>query len=330
MKSLSFKQDLGLKAAALLLSLLLWLYVQLQERNRDEFLFTVVDVRTQNLPEGLVLLTNKPQVDVYIVGPQEVMDDFKKQNRHKNLTAFVDVSNAQAGTADFRAVLEPRKELAGLEFKDGPPLATLEFEEKSDSFYAVEVVTGGDPPPGFEFGSATVRPAQVRLVGPRSAMDDVGTVRTLVSLSKVRPGGSVSAEVEVLDRKGKAITSQFRVIPSSVDVTPALSPAQPRRTLLVSPRYSGALAAGLQLTRVTVSPPELRVQGDRASISGQSILETEAIDLSTVARTQTVVVKVKLPPGIRLERIRGQATPEVRVTLTVQPAALSPVPPPSP
>lgn len=330
MRSLSLKQDLGLKAASLLLSLLLWLFVQSQ-RSSTDFTTFVVEVRTQNVPEDLVLVEEKPQVEVTLEGPPDVIDTFKRQRRSESLTAFADVGSAEEGTQDFRVTIEPRKELTGLEFRGGTPSITLNFEEKSNQPFNVEVVAGGDAPSGFEFGSAAVEPPQVRLVGPKSRMERVGSVRALISLSAIRPGGTVTAAVEVLDKRGNAITPLFRVIPSTVDVTPALSPAQPRRMLLVSPRFTGALPPGLQLVRVTVNPRELRVQGNRASIASELLLETDPIDLSKFTETRRVTARVKLPAGIQLEKAPRNSTPQVEVTLTIEALPSTPAaPPPNP
>lgn len=333
MKSRSLKQDIGIKVASLFLSLLLWLHVQSQILHKVPVPTFFVPVTVTGVPDGLVLNDKNLQVEIRLEGAPDVVETFQKQKRSQNLRAIVDASNAVEGSNEFTYQLLPRGELEGLELTDESAARKvfLNFEEKLSVLYSVEVQAGGEPPAGFEFGSASVEPPQVRIIGPKSQIERIGSVRALISLTSIRPGGMVEAAVEVLDKRGNSITNSFQISPSTVKVTPALSPAQPRRTLIVSPRFVGTLPSGLQLSRVSVSPLELRVQGNRASIANQTILETEPINLAGITKTTTISVKVKLPQGIRLESSQKHANGLVDVRLVVEPLPKTePLPPNNP
>ena len=131
-----------------------------------------------------------------------------------------------------------------------------------------------------DFGSADVNPPNAEISGPKSLV--LGAqVQAKVSLTNVRSGATLHAKVEVLDRTGTPITED-RVdrSPREVEVTPNLTPAKPRRTLLLSPTYSGKPEPGYHVTRVEFSIHEVKVQGDRSKIAGLTVLETEPISLA--------------------------------------------------
>jgi YbbR domain-containing protein len=322
----SLRQDLGLKLAALFLSLLLWLYVQNTEQRKVDTSFTlpVSDASIVNKPDELIVVDMPRDVSVKLRGSTEAIENFVKQSRSRNLRAVVDASTAEEGANDFRVLIEPISELQGLDL-DAPPTVTVVFEQKVEEERPVEVVTARTPPTGFEFGSAVVNPPTVKLIGARSRLGRVGSVRAVLDLNNIRPGASYPVDVEVLDKSGKPIPPEsLERRPMRVEIVPALTPAQPRRSLLVSPRFQGQPAPGFNVAGVTVEPEEMVVQGDRSRISDLYFLETEPFSLEGLQKTTSRLLAVKVPPGIRL-----QSPKPVRVTVRIVATAPAPTPPPS-
>jgi YbbR domain-containing protein len=316
-------KDWALKIAALLLSLLLWLHVQSQESTKKETSFTV-PVEVVNVPDSLVVASKPPDLTVTLRGLPEVIDQFNSQNRNRKLRAFADASDAREGPVEFRVSLEPRAELLGLE-PEPRPTVTVEFEGKTEKSFIVEVVPGGEPPTGFEFGTAVVDPPEVNLIGPKSKVARVGTVRAVLDLGKIRSGAAVQVPVEVLDIRGAPVPAdQVERRPAQVEITPALTPAKPNKSLLVSPRFVGQPAPGFHVSRVEVVPREVMVQGDRDRVAAISLIETEPISLAGLRRTTIRTVEIRVPTGVSVQNRR-----QVRVTIQIEPD--QPVaPPPGP
>lgn len=326
MKSLSFRQDLGLKAASLLLSILLWMHVQSLEGQKQPFTFQT-QVLLENVPESLQLKTRQLMASVTVWGSPEAIDDFEKRRRFELIRARADVSEAGEGIQSYPITLGPRSELANLEIRDLPNVE-LEFEEKVTVNRPVEVVPGGEPPSGFEFGTADVNHSEVQISGPKSLVLGIGSVQAKLNLTGLRSGASYRAKVELIDKQGNLIAEdQVSRVPSEVEITPALTPAQPRRSLLVSPRFRGQPAVGFQVVRIAVSPSQVRVQGDRARLADVTVLETEPFDLSNLKETTRRRLRVTLPNGISIQGSR-----EVEVTVVIDAVPVSPPadPPTSP
>ncbi|HRK20209.1 MAG TPA: CdaR family protein [Fimbriimonadaceae bacterium] len=329
MKSLSFKQDLGLKIASLLLSVLLWMHVQSLEGQKQPYTFQAA-VRIDNLPENLQLKTRDPKTSVTVWGSPELIEDFQKRRREELVRATVDAGEATDGIASYGVSVGPRSELANVEIRELPSIQ-LEFEEKVTVTRKVEVIPGGEPPAGFEFGTADVNPTEVQISGPKSLVLNIGSVQAKLNLTGLPSGATYRAKVELIDKEGNLLTEgQVSRLPTEVEITPALSPAKPRRSLLVSPRFVGQPLIGFRVARVTVSPSQVRVQGDRERLATVSVLETEPFNIEGLKLTTRRRMNVVLPPGIS---IQGARAVEVTVTIEPIPAAAPPtasgsVPPP--
>lgn len=324
MKGVSLRQDLGLKIAALLLSLLLWLHVQSQESTKKETSFTV-PLEVVGVPDDLVISAKPPDLTITLKGFPETIDQFNSQNKNRKLRAFADAGNAKEGAQDFRVSLEPRHELLGLEATPRPSV-TIEFEGKTEKSFPVEVVAGGEPPAGFELGTAVTNPSEIKLAGPKSKISQVRSVRALLNLSAIRPGKSNSIPVDVLNSRGEAITEDVERFPAQVVITPTLTPAKPVRSILISPRYSGQPAPGYHVAGITIAPNEAVVQGDRARISRLTVLETEPISIDGLRQSTIRNVNLRLPEGVSVQNKQQQ----VRVTIRIAPDAPSAGPPRGP
>lgn len=315
MKGVTWRQDWGLKIAALLLSLLLWLHVQSQESTKKETSFTV-PVEIVGVPDDLVISSRPPDITITLKGLPETIDQFNNQRRNRKLRAFVDAGRAREGTVDFGVSLEPRGELLGLE-PTPRPTVSIEFEGKTEKEFPVEVVTGGEAPAGFELGTAVVDPSEIKVSGPKSKITQVRTVRALLNLSSIRPGTSNTVNVDVLNGRGEAITEDVERSPAQVVITPTLTPAKPARSILISPRYIGQPSPGYRVAGVDLMPNEVVVKGDRNRISRLTVLETEPIPIDGLKQSVTRDVNLRLPEGVSVQNKRQQ----VRVTIRIEPSA---------
>lgn len=319
MKSLSFKQDLGLKIASLLLSVLLWMHVQSLEGQKQPYTFQSA-VRIDNLPENLQLKTRDPKTSITVWGSPDVIEDFQKRRREELVRATVDAGEATDGISSYGVAVGPRSELANVEIRDFPSIQ-LEFEEKVTVTRKVEVVPGGELPAGFEFGTADVNPSDVQISGPKSLVLNIGSVQAKLNLTGLPSGATYRAKVELIDKEGNILTEgQVSRLPTEVEITPALTPAKPRRSLLISPRFSGQPKVGFRIVRISVNPSQVRVQGDRDKLANVTVLETEPISLEGMLQTSRRQVSLILPPGIT---IQGSRTVEVTVVVEAIPVSTS-------
>ena len=80
--------------------------------------------------------------------------------------------------------------------------------------------------------------------------------------------------------------------------------------------YSGRPLPGFHVTRVELSVTEVKVQGDRAKLSGMTVLETEPISLAGLRGKATREVNLRVPEGVLVQGSR-----KVSVTVYIEPDA---------
>jgi YbbR domain-containing protein len=105
-----------------------------------------------------------------------------------------------------------------------------------------------------------------------------------------------------------------------LDITPAearvfihVLPAEGSRSVLVKPRFSGAVALGYAVTAIDVDPLAVTVSGPSQALAQLDSVQTEPIDLAGRRTDLDVEAALELPAGIT-----AAETSVVRVALTVE------------
>ena len=172
----------------------------------------------------------------------------------------------------------------------------LERIERKD--VPVNVVLG-TVPAGIDVGAKTATPATVTVAGPASVVDRVTAARVLVS---IQPNGfNVQGEVqpEPVDVAGQVVTGRsLQVSPQTVDVRVTVFGNRQTKPLPVNPVVTGTPAAGFRISRVTVSPESITVQGDPAPLDGLEQADTASVSVSGATSTVRSEVALALPDGV--------------------------------
>lgn len=312
---------MGLKVAALVLSLALWLYVKSLEEPMTRIVFT-------NVP--LVLAGENPDIRVVSVPgtitasvsvPTAQFAEIDQKKLETEIRAYVDVSDPRLGIADYPVQLVPPVNARKFEWRSDNRV-TIETEQVARQSFEVQLVPSGNPPSGLEFANAAVDPGEVTVEAGQTTMNKVVTVRVLVNLETAQSGQSQDVKVEVLDASNRPINEELaRVIPPVVKVTPALAPAQPKRNLVVSPIWQGQPAMGFRVVDARLEPAAITVFGPRDRLQGLSTIETEPISLEGLTADAVREVKLRVPRGVR-----AQGSETIRVRIRIGPAATVPAP----
>lgn len=303
---------------SIVLGLSLWLYVRSLESTKVPITVAAqlyvsgksADIDVAEIPTTVSATFYVPLEDRDKIDPKSI-----------KVRAVVDLSGAEEGIAEYPVSLEVPSELRKYKWEVENRIVVA-VEQVAQESRMVAVVESGDAPPGLELGAVTVQPESVTVSGPKSVVSKVDTVRVLLLLSNVETGKTYTLPVEVFDVTGKPITG-IRVVPEFVSVSPALSPLQPRRTLLVSPKWIGQPAPGFLVASLEVSPNEVTVQGERKRLSDLRTIETVPVDLTGLKENTVRVVRLQLPAGVS---ILGRDRIEIRIRIEPIPPAEPPPP----
>lgn len=287
------------------IAVLLWLQVQPIYDPLVEREFSV-PVSLVNLQDELVVVSAPRVVQVIASGTATQLDRLETDR----VSAVLDLGEATPATTELELELSTP---AGspVRFSLKRPRQPVTLEAVLSREFPVMIEYSGTPVSGFEVTAASLLPERVQVLAPRTQLEQVQRVRAVLDLSRVRPGATVEARVEVLDADNKPL-SLARTTPDTVTISPAVAVAEARKTVLVNPDFEGEPPPGISLVDYTLRPPQVVLEGSSAVLAGLTTVDTEPISLTGIRQNRTSTVQLRLPVGVRSEDDRVEIVIRVR------------------
>ena len=168
-----FVDNLGLKIAAVLLSIALWFFVT--SRGQSEISIDV-PLEFKNIPQGLELVNHGTKtVNLNIKGQER----FIKTVSASNVRVSLDLSKAKRGEGMYSINREDIKLPRSITVTNiSPPSVRVITEETLSKTVKVVPVIVGEPQKGFYLRSAGVSPETIAIEGVRSEIAKVSALKT--------------------------------------------------------------------------------------------------------------------------------------------------------
>jgi YbbR domain-containing protein len=187
--------NLALKVVSLVLSVLLWFLIA-AEKTSERGLSVAVEF--QNVPKDLEM-TNDPvdQVEVRLRAAPGIIQGLVP----RELSAQIDL----AGTAEGERIIHLTPDSVRVPFgvrvvKVTPSIVTLNFERTLEKVVPIRPRLLGRPAAGYEVAEVIADPAEVRIIGPRSRVQEVESAFTEpISVETVERSVTESVSVGVED-----------------------------------------------------------------------------------------------------------------------------------
>jgi YbbR domain-containing protein len=276
--------NLGLKSASLALAALLWFAIAGEKTSE---MGISVPVELQNVPKDLELtgdMVNAIEVRlraspgiIQRLGPGEV-------------SARLDLKGASEGERIIHLTNEAIRVPFGIQVVQiSPSMITLNFERTLQKLVPVRPRLTGRPAKGYEVAEITSEPAEVRIAGPKSRVQEVESAFT-------EPISVEGTQASVTDSVSLGIDDpMLRLLDGSrVSVTAKIREAQEKRTLPNLPITvrGGGFSARPSVVEVVVSGPASVIARLKAS-------DVRAwADAAAVTATGLTPVAVELAPGL--------------------------------
>lgn len=282
------------------LTLILWVYVQVQEHpySPPPKIYDV-PVTLEHQPDALVVVSYPATIRVRPNGPL----DERERIQLDTLKALIDLKNASAGTFSYSVTLKYPTDLA-VKF-DYAPQARVKLERRVTKLIAIRVQTSGQLPNQdylYLPESTYTEPPSVSITGPESDVERVelgGSADVLLDLNQVdRPGRAYRLDVYLLEDQDRSAAGTVSFEPKSVVVRPAMAVGLSTRTLHVIPKFKGLPPIGFSLKSVQVTPENVAVRGESARINGLQYVVLKEIDLNAVKESKSFPADLQLPPGV--------------------------------
>jgi YbbR domain-containing protein len=312
-------RNVRLKALALGLAVISWIAVVYAANPPESRTVSVHVPQDAVLPGNYVLATPIANVDIRVTGTRDHVNAFDPAT----LTVSVDVHHI-THTGIQQLSLSVVNHDRDVDLDNPPTSVTADIDQQGSIEVPVKLVITGTPPAGYALGKQTVSPSTVFVTGPSRQLKGI-QVEARVNLSNRKVTLDRAAVlITLLDSRGKTITN-LGVNVSSVEVTVAINSVSASRSSTVVPQRTGLVARGFQVVSLNAEPLTVVVSGPEDQLNGLDKISTQPISIAGLSASQTVTVKLALPPGVTT----SQDT--VVVTITIAPIeSASPSPSASP
>jgi YbbR domain-containing protein len=241
----AFRRNLGLRVISLMLAFVLWLFVNVGQRDAETALRVPVVYR--RLPSGLMVVNARPDyVDLTVSGPGTLLSLLDPDR----LTLRLDLAGVAPGEADFNIGPErfniPRQTRI---LRISPAQIRLEIDQLGSRELPVHLNVAGAAEKGYRVSSQETKPSTVKITGPlrdirqmqrieTAPLDIAGATKDVSRAINLINPGWLRASVEQVDATVKIneviADRRFRGVPIQVrdsDYKFSLSPRQAEVTV---------------------------------------------------------------------------------------------------
>jgi YbbR domain-containing protein len=305
--------DIGRALLALGLASALWIVVQNEANpDRTDVPSFAVPVEVVNVPPGLVVVSEAPQIQVRVRMPNESWGLL----RPGSFRAVADAAASAPGVNELPVrveALEPRVR----QVDPIPGLVNVAMEEVVDRIVPVRLNIVGNVPFGYAYTTPRIAPENVTVTGPSSAVQRVEAAVVDIRLDGLTVGLNATYAPRAVDARGQDVRA-VRTTPSTVNVEVPIQQQIGYKEVGVRPAVRGRVAPGYYLQPVEVEPATVTVVGPPATLANVNFAETEPIDISGISSSVVRRVQVVPPAGLSLLQ-----TDPVSATLRVTPVTTS-------
>lgn len=324
------RQNFGPKIIALVTSILLYFYVQAERNPILQRPFRAAVITQDALPD-VEVEWEKPNVLVSISGPTDIIERISDRDVHA--VAFLsDAARDSPKMQNVRARFEvsgiDKETAAKLTFDPAEPSVKAQLFASATRQLPIHAVYPRDAPAGFDYSLPDLKPSSVKVVGRSDRVNRVEQL--IVEAAPTEAGAHIEGEFPVVarDREDNPVEG-VKIVPPMVHLSVQLVEKPPSRIVTVSVITSGLPLPPYSLTKITVTPAQVRITGRQDTLFSASTVQTEIIPVGDLTQTQEFVAHLIRPGNLILsdKNNRRIDTVKVRVEIEKAPAPILPKPP---
>ena len=288
--------DLPLKSAAIAVAVLLWVSAMraLPPPEVTQPFDGRIAVERPEVSEGYVLRGQLGEVQVTLRGPEDAIGAVEAQQ----LRATLDLSGIVPGPDEQQApvvvaVAATRVRVVAVE----PAVVAVRLERRGERVLPVLARFANEPPAGFQAGTLTFRPQEVRVSGAETLVGAVTAVFATVQFGDAPVDLAQDVRPVAVDAAGQPVEG-IEIDPLGVQVSVPLVSTATTRTVPVLAQLRGAVAPGYWVSRVTTDPVAITVSGGRGAVEALGKIDTAPVDVGGLSAARTFTVALLLPTGV--------------------------------
>lgn len=300
------------KIIALLLGILLWAVVHLDESSTPGSGFSTTQEKTiYNVK--VTPLYDEGKFHIASMDPTEVMikmegkeSALKKISTTDKYQIVLDLTDAKVGESTISLMAKDFP--SGVNVSIFPPYAKVVLEEKQTKEVPVQVNLIGNPANGFKAGQPVAKPNRALLTVPSGLMDEAITVKADVNIENAQSAVTKQVKLVALDQNGKELA--VSISPTVVDVEVPIT--QPFKKMPLQLKVIGEPAPGFGVSLFQPTVDQITVYGPQELLNTLDFYEGPQVDLSGLKADQIYTLDIPLR-----SRITAVDPPKVEVKVQV-------------
>ena len=295
--------NLGLKLAAVVLAIILWLIVvnidnpQTTITYTQTAQFTNEDIITEN---GKVyeILDNSNVIKFQVTGPRTIVEGLSVSDF--TVTADLNKIDLSLGLVPVEVVANRYASKLQITVKTTNVLVSI--EDLKIQQFAVNATATGTPQQGYALGEVKCDPATITISGPESTLAKIDKVIASINIDGMYASRSQKIVPTILDEKGEPIVSSTITIePSSVDVSAEILET---KTVNIECEYEGSIKSGYSLVAVECLPETITVKGNSDALASvdKIVIPSSALGISLLEKDteKTISIDSYIPEGVEI------------------------------
>lgn len=287
-----------LRITALVLSLLLFFYVQSGDEKKGEGTpssphvetFTNVPLEVYYDEENLIVTGLPKTVDVTISGSQPIILQEKVTKDYK---VYVDLNALLIG--QHRVTIQHENFSEKLEVTINPATVDIIIEERVSAEFKVDPEMNNSLiDEKYVLAGITADPTYVTVTGPKSVIESISYVKaTVTGEAGINQSFEQFANVKILNAEMNSL--DVSVVPEKVKVKVNID--EYSRELPITIKQKGILKEGISIQKLSVEPIKMKVYGKKAVIDELKELVVE-FDVSDLEKSGAYEVQLLVPEGV--------------------------------
>lgn len=291
-----FSNPTVLKVVALILAIMLWLVVNLDDSptndtvRNQKYTINDVEVSARYDMDQFAIVQMTDQVTVELTGPSTMLNPITIPP--DSYQVYVDATDLDPGS--YRLPVEYEGFPANVFVTIKPAFIDITLERKEQSQKTVGVQLIGETAEGYAAGTPVVNPLKVHVVAPESTMKQIAQIVATVNMENVTETVNKTVPVQAIDAQGNVVEAEIN--PSVVDVTVPVS--SPYTSLPLRIETEGRPAEGYSILSVEPGVNQITVYGPLDVINGMDFYPGPGVDTSGLSGDRVFEVRIPQLDGV--------------------------------
>ena len=254
---------------------------------------------TNEIPETLTLK---------LAAPQSIWEQIL--NEPISIRAILDISGLETGT--YIVPVQVQVGIRPIEIVSySPGEISITLEPYASKTLAIHLVETGELAVGFQAEDPVLEPAQVKISGPASQVNNVQSVKANLDIDRASESINKEVILNPVDADDNPIEG-VNLNPETAKLTMVINQLGGYRNVVVKVVINNQVAPGYRVTNISVFPPAVTVFSTDPKLVDNlpGYVDTVGLDLSNAKDDLDVALSLNLPAGVS---VVGEQTVEVQV-----------------